>query len=80
VLHPSRAKQSEEMFVKEFVVFSQRRTSDSGSYVDSFREFYYKAINCQRKKPLVDLIDIETISVEHFGFQFFLILQRAAYS
>ena len=67
--------------MKEFVVFSQTtlgRTSDSGSYLDSFREFYNKAINRQRKRPLVDLIDMEMISVEHFGFQFFLIFQRAA--
>lgn len=36
--------------MKEFVVFSQatlRRTRDSGSYLDSFREFYNKAINRQ---------------------------------
>ena len=38
--------------MKEFVVFSQttlRRTRDSGSYLDSFRELYYKAINRQGK-------------------------------
>ena len=67
--------------MKEFVVFSQttlRRTSDSGSYLDSSREFYNKAITRQRKRPLVDLIDMEMISVERFGFQFFFIFQTAA--
>ena len=36
--------------MKEFIVFSQatlRSTRDSGSYLDSFREFNYIAINRQ---------------------------------
>ena len=73
--------------MKEFVVFSQttlRRTRDSGSYLDSFRELYYKAINRQGKtfhrspgllriyrslKKEVYKIYKKKISVEHFGFE-----------
>ena len=46
--------------MKEFVVFSQaalRSTRDSGSYLDSFGEFYYKAITRQGE-TFIDLQDI----------------------
>ena len=72
--------------MKEFFLFSQatlRGTRDSGSYLDSFREFYNKAIHRQGEtfyrssgllriyrslKDAGSVKDIQKISVEHFGF------------